>query len=80
MTFFVFNIYLAAPSLSCALWTLSCAMWGLIPCPGIQPGPPALEACSLSHWTSREVPSILEGDHLILATSNSVSMVQKGNS
>lgn len=28
----------------------------LVPCPGIEPLPPALEAQSLKHWTSREVP------------------------
>ena len=31
-------------------------MWGLLPQPGIEPGPPALAARSLSHWTAREVP------------------------
>ena len=29
--------------------------WGLVLCPGIKPGFPALWACSLSHWTTREV-------------------------
>ena len=29
-------------------------MCDLVPCPEIEPGPPALE-CSLSHWTTREV-------------------------
>ena len=42
-------IYLAVPG-------LSCVMWDLVPGPGIQPGPPALEEQSLSHWTTREVP------------------------
>ena len=28
----------------------------LIPQPGIEPAPPALEARSLNHWTAREVP------------------------
>ena len=32
-------IYLAAPGLSCSMWTLSCGMWDLVPCPGIKPGP-----------------------------------------
>ena len=31
-------------------------MWDLVPCPGIEPGLPSLEAQSLSHWISREVP------------------------
>ena len=30
----------------------------LVPQPGIQPGPPALGAQSLTHWTTREVPSL----------------------
>ena len=42
-------IYLAVPG-------LSCVMWDLVPGPGIQPGSPALEEQSLSHWTTREVP------------------------
>ena len=33
-----------------------CGMWGLIPWPGIELGPPALGAWSLSHWATREVP------------------------
>ena len=31
-------------------------MWDLVPWPGIEPGPPALGAQSLSHWPSKEVP------------------------
>ena len=30
----------------------------LVPSPGIEPGPPALGAQSLSHWTAREVPRL----------------------
>ena len=33
----------------------SCGMWDLVPWPGIEPRPPALETQSLSHWTTREV-------------------------
>ena len=36
--------------------TLSCGLRDLVPWPGIEPGPPALGAKSLSHWTTREVP------------------------
>ena len=44
----------------------SCSMWGLVPWPGIAPGPPALGAqslslCvsqSLSLWTTRGVPFV----------------------
>ena len=35
---------------------LSCGTWGLLPWPGMEPGPPALGAQSLIHWTSREAP------------------------
>lgn len=37
---------------------LHCGMWDLVPQPEIKPGPPLLEARSLSHWTTREVPTI----------------------
>ena len=49
--YFVFNllIYLTA-------WGLSYSTWDLVPWPGSEPRPPALEAQSLSHWTTREVP------------------------
>ena len=43
---------------SCSMQTLSCGMRDLVPRPGIKPGPPALGARSLSHWTTREVPRI----------------------
>ena len=33
-------------------------MWDLVPRPRIEPGPPALGAWSLNHWTTREVPVI----------------------
>ena len=29
-----------------------------VPCPGIEPEPPALEAQSLNHWTTRELPML----------------------
>ena len=38
---------------------LSCGIWELVPWPGIKPRPPALGAQSLSHWTTREVPTIV---------------------
>ena len=37
---------------------LSCSMQDLVPWPGIEPGPGALGAWSLSHWTTREVPEV----------------------
>ena len=46
---------LAVPDLRCSMQALSCGMWDLVPWPGIEPGPPALGARSLRHWTAREV-------------------------
>ena len=42
---------------SCGVRTLNCGIWDLVPCPGIEPGLPALEVQNFSHWTTREVPS-----------------------
>ena len=37
---------------------LHCAAFGiLVPQQGIEPAPPAVEAQSLNHWTTREVPN-----------------------
>ena len=30
----------------------------LVPWPGIEPGPPAVEAWSTNHWTAREFPHL----------------------
>ena len=38
-----------------ALQTLSYSMWDLVPWPGIEPQPPALETQNVSHWATREV-------------------------
>ena len=43
-------LYLTAPG-------LSCSMWDPVPWPRIEHEPPALRAWSLSHWTTREVPT-----------------------
>ena len=43
---------MAAQSLSCGTWDLQC--WDLVPWPGMEPGPPALGARSLSHWLTTE--------------------------
>ena len=37
-------------------WLYPTACRILVPWPGIEPAPPALEARSLNHWTTREVP------------------------
>ena len=44
----------------------------LVPGPGIEPVPPAVEARSLKHWTAREVPRSFfakENRNLLLLTS-----------
>ena len=39
------------------MFWLCCVACGiLVPQPGIEPAPPAVEAQSLNHWTAREVP------------------------
>ena len=45
--------FLSAPGLNLGLWDL-------VPWPGIEPGPPALEVQNLSHWTTKEVPRVSE--------------------
>ena len=53
------------PGLSCSMQDLlaaacelfSCSIWDLVPWLGIEPGPHALKAQSVSHWTTREVPN-----------------------
>ena len=44
---------------------LSCGIRGLVLQPQMEPGPPAVWAQSLSHWTTREVPVCLPYDSLI---------------
>ena len=51
------------PVLSCGKQTLSCGLWDLVRWPVIEPRPPALGAQSLSHWTTREVPSSFYKQH-----------------
>ena len=45
--------------LHCGMQTVICGMWDLVPRPGIEPGPHALGAQSLSHWTTREVSCVI---------------------
>ena len=79
---FLKNIYficLASPNLCCALglfglletWRIfSCGMWDLVPWPGIEPGPFALGAQSLNHWTTKTLLCFFQGyrlwQHLVL--------------
>ena len=46
----------------------SWGVWKLVLWPGIEPGPPALAAQSLSHWTTRQVPlpSRVRGSSVII--------------
>ena len=55
-----------------------CVAYGiLVPQPGIEPAPPALEGQSLNHWTTREAPetfhfnshTIFQGETAILLCS-----------
>ena len=39
-------------------WPHHTACGTLVPRPGIEPVPPAVEAWSLNHWTPREVPKV----------------------
>ena len=48
--FFLKKTYLVVPSLSCGIYNP-------VPRLGIQSGLPALEARSLSHWTTRKIPN-----------------------
>ena len=65
----LYQVLVAAPGI------LSCGMWDLVPWPGIEPRLPALEALSLNHWTTREVPS-LEFRVLLLLLLSRFSRVQ----
>ena len=46
-------------SFHCGMWLFSCSMWDLVLGPEVEPGLPAWGAWSLSHWTTREVPSVV---------------------
>ena len=46
------------PLLFVCLWPHHAACRILVPWPGIEPVPPAVEAWSLNHWASREVPEL----------------------
>ena len=48
---YIYYFYLASPGLSRSIWDL-------VHQPGIKPGPPAWGAQSLSHWITREIPSV----------------------
>ena len=56
--FFCFSLYLFIFSFFFFLifWPCPAACGILVPRPGMQPEPPAVEAWSLNHWTTREVP------------------------
>ena len=39
-------------------WPCYVACGILVPRPGVEPTPPALEAQSFNHWTAKEIPKI----------------------
>ena len=44
--------------LRCRTWGIfSCSTRDLVSRPGMEPGPPALGVWSVSHWTTRELPT-----------------------
>ena len=54
-------------------------MRDLVPWPGIKPGPPALGAQSLTHWTTREVPAstLVSLIHSSLIGQSKILQIQK---
>ena len=53
-------------------------MWDLVPWPGIKPGPRALKARSLSHWTTREVLTLEAAFHTPWSVSHWLQVVPVG--
>ena len=51
------NVFFFFIFINLAALDLICGMWNLFSEPRIEHGPPALEAWSLSHWTTGEVPA-----------------------
>ena len=60
-------VYWAALGLSCSMQTLSHGTRDLVLRPGIEPGSPARQAQSLSHWTTREVLGRAWGLYILTA-------------
>ena len=56
---FVYGVRKWNFSLNCSMQALSWSLWDLVPRLEIEPGLPVLGAWSLSHWTTREVPSLM---------------------
>ena len=57
--FSFFNLFTWLFWVLVAACKLGCGMWDLVPWPGIEPGPSALGARNLNHWTTREVPLLI---------------------
>ena len=67
-----FNLFVWLHSVlaeSCEIF--SCGMWDRVPWPRVEPGPPALGVQTLSHWTTRELPSYLS-KHVVKANFRAV--------
>ena len=56
---------------------LSCSMWDLVPWPWVKPGPPALGAWNLSHWTTGDVPQITNPITVSVHTCSHVSWMRR---
>ena len=54
MNIYIFIWLLKVLVAACRIF--GCSTWDLVPWPGMEPGPPALGAQTVSHWTAREVP------------------------
>ena len=72
-----FDLHRGMRALSGAAFELLEAACG----PGIEPGPPELGACSLSHWTTRETPEDLTlGEKWATYQASQVALVVKNSS
>ena len=57
--FWLCRVFIAACLIAAYVgFSVAACMWDLVPQPRIEPGPPALGAQSLTHWTTREAPNI----------------------
>ena len=69
-TIFFFNYFIIQ-----FFWRCHKALGILVPQPGFDPAPLAVEVLCLNHWNAREVPLMLQVENLILNFHFSVSKV-----